>query len=93
MKREAGYCENASNSGAYNVQTDFTGREGFKIKLYPAGGLLRSFIDLNNKVLPAGLLRRRKAVPNRRYSRPMEIKVIQLIKWISVMLDLLPLLT
>jgi 5-methyltetrahydropteroyltriglutamate--homocysteine methyltransferase len=38
------------NSGAYNVQVDFT--EGrLALKLDPTGGLLRSFIDLNNKVL------------------------------------------
>jgi 5-methyltetrahydropteroyltriglutamate--homocysteine methyltransferase len=38
------------NSGAYNVQIDFT--EGrLALKLDPSKGLLRSFIDLNNKVL------------------------------------------
>ncbi|MEP7142718.1 MAG: cobalamin-independent methionine synthase II family protein [Ferruginibacter sp.] len=38
------------NSGAYNVQVDFT--EGrLALKLDPTGDLLRSFIDLNNKVL------------------------------------------
>ena len=38
------------NNGAYNVQIDFT--EGrLALKLDPSKGLLRSFIDLNNKVL------------------------------------------
>jgi 5-methyltetrahydropteroyltriglutamate--homocysteine methyltransferase len=38
------------NSGAYNVQIDFT--EGrLALKLDPSKGLLKSFIDLNNKVL------------------------------------------
>lgn len=38
------------NAGAYNVQIDFT--EGrLALKLDPSGGLLKSFIDLNNKVL------------------------------------------
>ncbi len=38
------------NSGAYNVQIDFT--EGrLALKLDPSGGLLQSFIDLNNQVL------------------------------------------
>jgi len=38
------------NSGAYNVQVDFT--EGrLALKLDPSKGLLRSFIDLNNQVL------------------------------------------
>jgi 5-methyltetrahydropteroyltriglutamate--homocysteine methyltransferase len=37
-------------SGAYNVQIDFT--EGrLALKLDPSGGVLRSFIDLNNAVL------------------------------------------
>ena len=37
-------------AGAYNVQIDFT--EGrLSLKLDPSGGLLRSFIDLNNQVL------------------------------------------
>ena len=38
------------NSGAYNVQIDFT-EARLSLKLDPSGGLLRSFIDLNNKVL------------------------------------------
>jgi 5-methyltetrahydropteroyltriglutamate--homocysteine methyltransferase len=38
------------NSGAHNVQIDFT--EGrLALKLDPSGGLLQSFIDLNNMVL------------------------------------------
>ena len=38
------------NRGAYNVQIDFT--EGrLALKLDPSRGLLKSFIDLNNKVL------------------------------------------
>jgi 5-methyltetrahydropteroyltriglutamate--homocysteine methyltransferase len=38
------------DAGAYNVQIDFT--EGrLALKLDPSGGLLQSFIDLNNKVL------------------------------------------
>jgi len=38
------------NGGAYNVQIDFT--EGrLALKLDPSGGLLQSFIDLNNQVL------------------------------------------
>jgi len=37
-------------AGAYNVQIDFT--EGrLSLKLDPSGGLLRSFVDLNNSVL------------------------------------------
>ncbi|MEP6595501.1 MAG: cobalamin-independent methionine synthase II family protein [Ginsengibacter sp.] len=38
------------NSGAYNVQIDFT-EARLALKLYPCKGLLKSFIDLNNKVL------------------------------------------
>src|SRR5436190_14979267 len=38
------------NSGAYNVQIDFT-EARLSLKLDPSGGLLRSFIELNNKVL------------------------------------------
>jgi 5-methyltetrahydropteroyltriglutamate--homocysteine methyltransferase len=41
---------NSLNSGAYNVQVDFT-EARLSLKLDPSGGLLRSFIDLNNKVL------------------------------------------
>src|SRR5450432_1424889 len=36
--------------GAYNVQIDFT-EARLSLKLDPSGGLLRSFIDLNNKVI------------------------------------------
>jgi 5-methyltetrahydropteroyltriglutamate--homocysteine methyltransferase len=38
------------NSGAYNVQIDFT-EARLALKLDPSGGLLQSFIDLNNQVL------------------------------------------
>jgi methionine synthase II (cobalamin-independent) len=38
------------NSGAYNVQVDFT-EARLSLKLDPSGGLLKSFIDLNNQVL------------------------------------------
>lgn len=38
------------NSGAYNVQIDFT-EARLALKLDPSAGLLKSFIDLNNKVL------------------------------------------
>lgn len=38
------------NSGAYNVQIDFT-EARLALKLDPSGGLLKSFIDLHNKVL------------------------------------------
>jgi 5-methyltetrahydropteroyltriglutamate--homocysteine methyltransferase len=38
------------NSGAYNVQVDFT-EARLSLKLDPSGGLLQSFIDLNNQVL------------------------------------------
>jgi len=37
-------------TGAYNVQIDFT-EARLSLKLDPSGGLLRSFIDLNNKVI------------------------------------------
>ena len=37
-------------SGAYNVQIDFT-EARLALKLDPSGGLLKSFIDLNNKIL------------------------------------------
>ncbi|HZJ59501.1 MAG TPA: 5-methyltetrahydropteroyltriglutamate--homocysteine methyltransferase, partial [Chitinophagaceae bacterium] len=36
--------------GAYNVQIDFT-EARLSLKLDPSGGLLKSFIDLNNQVL------------------------------------------
>lgn len=38
------------NSGAYNVQIDFT-EARLSLKLDPSGGLLQAFIDLNNQVL------------------------------------------
>jgi len=38
------------NSGAYNVQIDFT-EARLALKLDPSGGLLQAFIDLNNKVI------------------------------------------
>jgi 5-methyltetrahydropteroyltriglutamate--homocysteine methyltransferase len=37
-------------AGAYNVQIDFT-EARLSLKLDPSGGLLRSFVDLNNRVL------------------------------------------
>lgn len=41
---------NSLNSGAYKVQVDFT-EARLALKLDPSGNLLKSFIDLNNKVL------------------------------------------
>jgi 5-methyltetrahydropteroyltriglutamate--homocysteine methyltransferase len=38
------------DSGAYNVQIDFT-EARLSLKLDPSGGLLKSFVDLNNRVL------------------------------------------
>ncbi|HLK31372.1 MAG TPA: cobalamin-independent methionine synthase II family protein [Puia sp.] len=38
------------NSGAYNVQIDFT-EARLALKLDPSGGLLKMFIDLNNQVI------------------------------------------
>ena len=38
------------NSGAYNVQIDFT-EARLSLKLDPSGGLLQAFINLNNQVL------------------------------------------
>jgi 5-methyltetrahydropteroyltriglutamate--homocysteine methyltransferase len=38
------------NSGAHNVQVDFT-EARLSLKLDPSGGLLKAFIDLNNTVL------------------------------------------
>jgi 5-methyltetrahydropteroyltriglutamate--homocysteine methyltransferase len=38
------------DSGAYNVQIDFT-EARLSLKLDPSGGLLKSFIDLNNQVI------------------------------------------
>lgn len=49
------------NSGAYNVQVDFT--EGrLALKLDPSKGLLRSFIDLNNQVLSRFTAEERKRI-------------------------------
>lgn len=49
------------NSGAYNVQIDFT-EARLSLKLDPSGGLLRSFIDLNNKVLSRFTAEERKKI-------------------------------
>ncbi|MEP6748801.1 MAG: cobalamin-independent methionine synthase II family protein [Bacteroidota bacterium] len=49
------------NSGAYNVQVDFT-EARLALKLDPAGGLLKSFIDLNNKVLARFATEERKKI-------------------------------
>jgi 5-methyltetrahydropteroyltriglutamate--homocysteine methyltransferase len=38
------------DAGAYNVQIDFT-EARLSLKLDPSGGLLKSFVDLNNRVL------------------------------------------
>jgi 5-methyltetrahydropteroyltriglutamate--homocysteine methyltransferase len=38
------------DAGAYNVQVDFT-EARLSLKLDPSGGLLRNFVDLNNRVL------------------------------------------
>jgi 5-methyltetrahydropteroyltriglutamate--homocysteine methyltransferase len=38
------------DSGAYNIQIDFT-EARLALKLDPSGGLLQSFIDLNNRVI------------------------------------------
>jgi methionine synthase II (cobalamin-independent) len=38
------------DAGAHNVQVDFT-EARLSLKLDPSGGLLRSFVDLNNRVL------------------------------------------
>lgn len=49
------------NSGAYNVQIDFT--EGrLALKLDPSKGVLKSFIDLNNKVLARFSAEERKRI-------------------------------
>jgi 5-methyltetrahydropteroyltriglutamate--homocysteine methyltransferase len=48
-------------SGAYNVQIDFT-EARLSLKLDPSGGLLRSFIDLNNKVLSRFTEEERKSI-------------------------------
>ena len=49
------------NSGAYNVQIDFTDAR-LALKLDPSAGLLRSFIDLNNKVLSRFTAEERKKI-------------------------------
>ncbi|HLX90167.1 MAG TPA: cobalamin-independent methionine synthase II family protein [Puia sp.] len=41
---------NSLNGGAYNVQIDFT-EARLSLKLDPSGGLLKMFVDLNNRVL------------------------------------------
>lgn len=49
------------NSGAYNVQVDFT-EARLALKLDPSAGLLRSFIDLNNMVLSRFTAKERKRI-------------------------------
>ena len=52
------------DAGAYNVQIDFT-EARLSLKLDPSGGLLRSFVELNNQVLdrfPADVRSRRIGV-------------------------------
>jgi 5-methyltetrahydropteroyltriglutamate--homocysteine methyltransferase len=49
------------NAGAYNVQIDFT-EARLAIKLDPSKGLLKSFIDLNNKVLDRFTVAERKKI-------------------------------
>jgi 5-methyltetrahydropteroyltriglutamate--homocysteine methyltransferase len=49
------------NGGAYNVQIDFT-EARLAIKLDPSKGLLRSFIDLNNRVLDSFTAAERKKI-------------------------------
>ena len=50
MREAAADIRGALDKGAHNVQIDFT--EGrLAVKLDPSGQLLRSFIDLNNRVL------------------------------------------
>lgn len=49
------------NSGAYNVQIDFT-EARLALKLDPSGGLLQSFIDLNNQVLDRFTTEERKKI-------------------------------
>lgn len=52
---------NCLNSGAYNVQIDFT-EARLALKLDPTKGLLKSFIDLNNKVLSRFTKEERKKI-------------------------------
>jgi 5-methyltetrahydropteroyltriglutamate--homocysteine methyltransferase len=49
------------DSGAYNVQIDFT-EARLSLKLDPSGGLLKSFIDLNNRVLSRFTAEERKKI-------------------------------
>ena len=49
------------DSGAYNVQIDFT-EARLSLKLDPSGGLLQSFIDLNNLVLGRFTIEERKKI-------------------------------
>lgn len=49
------------NSGAYNVQVDFT-EARLALKLDPSAGLLKHFIDLNNKVLNRFTAEERKRI-------------------------------
>lgn len=49
------------NSGAYKVQIDFT-EARLALKLDPSGGLLQSFIDLNNQVLDRFTAEERKKI-------------------------------
>ncbi len=49
------------NNGAYNVQIDFT-EARLALKLDPSKGLLRSFIDLNNKVISRFTQEERKKI-------------------------------
>jgi 5-methyltetrahydropteroyltriglutamate--homocysteine methyltransferase len=51
----------ALDAGAANVQIDFT-EARLSLKLDPSGGLLRSFIDLNNQVLEAFTPEERKRI-------------------------------
>ena len=48
-------------AGAYNVQIDFT-EARLSLKLDPSGGLLRSFIDLNNKLIERFTAEERKRI-------------------------------
>jgi 5-methyltetrahydropteroyltriglutamate--homocysteine methyltransferase len=50
VKEAAADIRKSLNNGAYNVQIDFT-EARLSLKLDPSGGLLQSFIDLNNRVL------------------------------------------
>jgi 5-methyltetrahydropteroyltriglutamate--homocysteine methyltransferase len=49
------------DSGAYNVQIDFT-EARLSLKLDPSGGLLKSFVDLNNRVLSHFTAEERKSI-------------------------------